>query len=70
MDISDDKNTHRPNKNVFKLTWAQKLWKQNDFQCTQNTKQIMEKTCLNWIPKTKHENQRQEHEVCKTKIKM
>jgi hypothetical protein len=26
------------------------------------------KPCLNWIPNTKNENQRQEHEVCKIKV--
>ncbi len=36
MDISGDMNTHRPTKNVLKLAWAQKLRKQNNFQCTQN----------------------------------
>jgi len=68
MDISDDKNTHRPTKNVYKSTWAQKLLKKW-FSTYTNTKKNYEKTCLNWIPNTKHENQRQEHEVCKTKIK-
>jgi hypothetical protein len=43
MDISDDKNTHRPTKNVYKSTWAQKLLKKNDFQRTQTPKKIMKK---------------------------
>ncbi len=53
-------NKNKPNWSLFELLWAQKLQKQKDFQIT-----------LTNHDKSRHniksnENQRQEHEVCKT----
>jgi hypothetical protein len=42
-----------------------KTMKTNGFQNTQKPRQIMEKASLNLNSNTKHENEKQEHKICK-----
>lgn len=42
----------------LKVLWAQKLWRQKDFQYTWKPKQIMGKVALNLNPNMEHENQK------------
>jgi len=69
MATIDDKNIHRPNGRLFKLSCTHKLQRQKGFESTQKSIQTMTTTRLNLIINTKHENQRQWYKVCKTKIK-
>jgi hypothetical protein len=52
------------------MSWTCKIWQQKEFQNTWKSRQIMVKIGFNIILNTKHKNKKQEHKICKTKMKM